>query len=292
MSARIGFIGVGRMGAAMAEQVAKAGLSLGVYDVDAKACQRMAALGATVAGSPKELAAQSDLISIVVLDDAQVRQVMSGADGVLDGARPGAVVAVHSTVHLSTLLEVAERARSREVEIIDAAVSGHVAGANKGELAVMLGGNADTIERFRTVFETYGGLVLRMGPLGSGMKTKLARNAIGYLQLLAAYEGMRLATASGIDLADLTRIVHYSEARSGLLNFYMSRPTVDPLDPARKDHEALLGVARTVVPTADKDLSAALALGDELDVDLPAVRLGRAWLRAVWGLEPPPGNPA
>jgi 3-hydroxyisobutyrate dehydrogenase-like beta-hydroxyacid dehydrogenase len=282
---RVGFVGVGRMGGAMATKVAEAGFPLTVYDVNADATAPLAGLGATVAASPRAVAEQSDLVSIVVLDDEQVREVMVGRNGVLEGGRPHLAVAVHSTIHLSTLLDLAEQTRAAGIEFIDAGVSGYVTGAAKGELAVMLGGDEASIERLRPAFETYGGLVLRMGPLGSGMKAKLARNVIAYLQVTAEYEGMRLAERAGIDLGQLARIVRYSEERSRLVDGYLGRPTVAPLDPGAPEHAMLLGAGHYVTPVMRKDLGAAIELATEMGVDLPVAELARSLAAAVWGIE-------
>ena len=122
-----------------------------------------------MASTPRDVAASSDVVCVVVLDDAQVRDVMLGADGLLAADRKGLVVAIHATVHLDTVLEVAAESKRRGVDVVDAGVSGSVGGAEQGQLAVMAGGDANAFERCRPVFACYGGLVLRMGDLGAGM---------------------------------------------------------------------------------------------------------------------------
>jgi len=169
MSDPIGFVGVGNMGAAMATRVLHQGRAVVVCDSNPAACERMASEGAETADSPAAVAVGCDLISVVVNYDCQVRDTMLGETGLLAGAKEGTIVAIHSTIHLATLEEVVAAAAERSVSVIEGAVTGGPAAALRGELAVMLGGDAKSIERFRPALETYASLVLRMGSLGAGM---------------------------------------------------------------------------------------------------------------------------
>src|SRR5262249_58706041 len=129
---------------------------------------------------------------------ARVGGVTAGPDGVFRGVDPGAVVAVHSTVHPRTVRAAADAA-PRGVAVLDAPISGGVRGARAATLCIMAGGDADAFDRAHPFFASMGDLVLHVGPLGAGLGAKLARNVVGYVTLLAAAEGSVLGVAAGVD---------------------------------------------------------------------------------------------
>ena len=135
MQSKIGFIGLGAMGKAMAANVTKGGFELTVYDLREEPCKALAALGATVAASPREVAKRSDIVEIAVVDDDQAERVVIGADGVVHGALPGLIVAIHSTILPATVRKIAARCRGHGVEVIDVPMSGGQKGAEDGQLA-------------------------------------------------------------------------------------------------------------------------------------------------------------
>ncbi len=199
------------------------------------------------------------MVGIAVLDGPQVEAVTVGADGVLAGVSSGAVVAVHSTVHPQTVATVAARAPGG-VAVLDAPISGGVKGARAGTLCVMVGGPPDAFERARPVLDAVGDLVLRVGSLGAGLAAKLARNLIGYVSMLGAQEGRALADAAGIDPATFAAILDHTGALSPMMRDLLSSPGGDPV------YSANLG---PLIDLAAKDLRVTLALGDDLDVELP-----------------------
>ena len=282
---RLGFVGVGAMGAAMAGRALQDGLEVVVCDLNPSACEALREQGAAVATSPRELAAQVDLAAVVVLDDDQVREVVAGENGLLAAGRDDLDIVIHSTIHLPTLYEVAERAQAAGCTLFDAGVSGHSRGAERGQLAVMVGSDEASLERCRPAFESYGGLVVRVGGLGAGMKAKVARNLIGYVQCSAVYEGLRLAEEAGVDVPALAEIVRHSEAQSQLVDFILSRPSVRPAQPGSESDRQWREVAVSTVPVAHKDLSAALSLARELGIRLPISEESERRVEAVWGLE-------
>ena len=282
---RLGIVGVGDMGGAMAGRALQDGLEVVVCDVNPDACEALRDKGAEIAKSPRELAAKVDMAAVVVLDDTQVREVVAGEEGLLAAGRSDLDIVIHSTIHLPTLYEVAELARAAGCTLFDAGVSGHSRGAERGQLAVMVGSDEASLERCRPAFESYGGLVVRVGELGAGMKAKVARNLIGYVQCSAVYEGLRLAEEAGVDVPALAEIVRHSEAQGQLVNFFLSRPSVRPATPESDSGRDWLQVARATAPVAHKDLSAALALARELGIRLPVSEESERRLEAVWGLE-------
>ena len=130
---RFGFVGLGHIGAPMAARLVASGTPTVVFDVRGEACDRLAAAGAQVAHGAADLAARADLVGVCVRDDADVRAVVLGADGLLSGAAPGTLIAVHSTMLPRTAIELADACRTRGVDLIDAAVTGGRAAAASGE---------------------------------------------------------------------------------------------------------------------------------------------------------------
>ncbi len=273
----VGFIGLGTIGAPMAKHLLDWPAGLHVRDIDPEATRPFAEGGATVAASATEVAQQCGVISLMVLDDAQVRLVVGE---LLDSARPGTVIAIHSTIHAETAVELAAEARGREIEVIDAPVSGGFMGAHEARLAVMIGGSPEAFERVRAPFSRFADLVLSMGPVGNGTKTKLARNLLHFVAFTAAGEAQRLAEASGISLRDLGQVVRHSDAVTGGPGAIILRDTAGPMDRdddwwATLDHVRNLG---------EKDLTFALELGSAQGVDLPLAMLALNRLGAELGL--------
>ncbi|TDC87710.1 NAD(P)-dependent oxidoreductase [Actinomadura sp. 7K507] len=260
----VGFVGLGQMGAPMAQHLAGQGLV--VFDTRPDAVAPLVKAGARAAKSVAEVAAHSDLVSVMVRDDGQVAEV--GAE-ILASARPGTVLAVHSTIRAKTAEELAEKARRYEIEVVDAPVSGGFMGASAGSLAVMVGGTDEAFERCREPFGAWADLVMHMGPVGAGTRTKLARNLLHFVSFTAAAEAQRLAEASGVSLRKLGRVVRHTDAITGGAGSIMLRPTTAPMEP----DDDLYDILRHTRDLGEKDLSLALELAGELGVDTPFAKL-------------------
>lgn len=285
---RVGFIGVGAMGGAMARRALVDGLDVVVFDLNEEVTSALAEKGAEVADSVRALGESVDVACVIVLNDDQVRAVVCGDEGLLAAEKDSLDIIIHSTIHLPTLLEVEEKARVRGFTLFDAGVSGHVTGAERGELAVMVGGDESDIERCKWVLGSYGGLVVRVGPLGSGLKCKIARNLLSFAQCAAIYEGMRLAEEAQVDLSAFARIVRHSEGQSNLLDGFLGAPTTREGDDETPEGKARLALSKIVLETAFKDLSAAIDLGKSMGLRLPVGEAAYAEVPATWGAEPGP----
>jgi 3-hydroxyisobutyrate dehydrogenase len=265
-------IGLGRMGGPMTDHVIAAGFETAVFDVDAGAMAARVDAGAVGAASPAEAAIGATYVGIVVLDDAQAIEVLDGRDGVLRALEPGAIVAVHTTVTLDTVLALAAAGERHGVVVVDAGISGGEAGARAGRLLSLVGGPADAVEAARPVLRAFSKEVVHAGPLGAGMALKLARNAVGYAWMHAVYEAAALAHRAGVDLALLDHAVRetgtFEQAFTPIL---LGGP--EPL--AADAPEELRAGAAHVNRLADKDLDHTLALAERLGVDLPGLRAVR-----------------
>jgi 3-hydroxyisobutyrate dehydrogenase-like beta-hydroxyacid dehydrogenase len=273
----VGLVGLGNIGGAMARRLVGWAGGFAVHDVRPEAMTEFADAGADTAASLEELAARASVISVVVLDDAQVRDVVTR---LLPVVAPGTVIAVHSTVEVETAIALAELAAPRDVHVLDAPVSGGSIGAAEGQLAVMVGGERSAYERAKPVFTCWAGLTVHLGAAGAGTRAKLARNLLTFVGYTAAAEAQRLAEAAGVDLAKLAAVVRHSDGITGGPSAIMVRRTTEPLAPADPlrpifEHSRSLG---------EKDLSLALGLGDSLGVDLPLARFALAGLAEALGV--------
>ncbi|TLG14301.1 NAD(P)-dependent oxidoreductase [Nocardia cyriacigeorgica] len=281
--ARIGFIGLGRMGAPMAQRLLEWPGGLTVCDTRAEAVAPFTEAGAESASSAAELAAKCAVISVVVVDDAQVRQVVGE---LLETAAPGTVVAVHSTISDSTAVELAARCAEHGVELVDAPVSGGAPGANRGALAVMVGGSETAFARVREPFGCFGDLIVHAGPVGAGTRMKLARNLVHFVAFTAATEAQRLAEGAGLDITTLGKVVRHSDAVTGGPGAIMLRERTGPI----AEGDFWLPIMSHVRDLGDKDLSLALDLGKRLGIDLPLAGLAREHLGPGLGVPQTPGR--
>jgi 3-hydroxyisobutyrate dehydrogenase-like beta-hydroxyacid dehydrogenase len=287
--AAVGFIGLGQMGAPMAARLARWPGGLIVHDTRPEAVAPLAAAGAKAAGSVAEVAAGAGIVSVMVRDDDQVREVVRAAAAA--ASRP-VIIAVHATIGPDTAAELAAEVAGSGVagtgvEVVDAPVSGGFMGAQSGRLAVMVGGSRAAYERCREPFGCWADLIVHMGPVGTGTRAKLARNLLHFAAFTAAAEAQRLAEAAGIDLRKLARVVRHSDAVTGGAGAIMLRPTTAPLD----HDDPLREILEHVRALGEKDLSLALELGAGLGVDLPMARLALGGFAAGLGLPDGSGGP-
>ena len=279
---RVAAIGLGRMGGPMVDHVIAAGHDVCVVDVDRAAVAPRVAAGATAADTPAEAARDADAVLVVVLDDQQVFDVLTGPDGALSAAPSGCVVCVHTTAELATIESVAERGATRGVVVLDAGVTGGEPGAQAGTLITMVGGSQAAVDRIRPLLDTFSREVVHAGPLGAGMSLKLARNAAGYVMMAAVHEAMTLAKAAGVDLEVLQHVLTESAvAAQGFAPFQLGGP--DPVDGDAP--EPLRDMLAHTYRLGAKDLSQAQALAARLGVEVPAVEATRSSLRRIMRLE-------
>jgi 3-hydroxyisobutyrate dehydrogenase-like beta-hydroxyacid dehydrogenase len=277
----IGVIGLGTIGHGIATNLHAAGFPLVVCDVRAEATDRHADY-ATVTASPTELARASDVVVVAVVNDEQVHTVLSGPPGALAAGVPGTKFVVVSTITTACVGALGAEAAALGVPIVDCGVSGGPSAAASGNLVCMCGGDPDVIAGLSPVFDAFGSLTVTMGPFGTGLAAKLARNVVQYGGWLAAYEGQLLAEAAGIDLAKLAQVVRASDALSGGASTLMFRATVAPFTEA--DDRGLVGAMQSAAALAHKDLQAALALADEWDVELPLAAMTEAHCDDIFGV--------
>jgi len=272
----LGYIGLGNMGAPMAKRLVEWPGGVTVYDIRTEAMTPLVEAGATLADSVADVAA-ADIISVTVLDDAQVRDVVGELAA---NAKPGTIIAIHSTISDTTAAELAEQLKPQDIHIVDAPVSGGAGAAEKGELATMVGAEREVYEKIKPAFKQWASMVIHAGGPGAGTRMKLARNMLTFTSYAAACEAMKLAEAAGLDLQALGRVVRHTDALTGGPGAIMVRDDMKDLEPEHFLYQPFLHTRGL----GEKDLSLALALGEAVSVDLPLARVAYELLAAGLGI--------
>lgn len=196
---KIGFIGLGIMGKPMSKNLIKAGYELVVLDMNQSAVDEVVAAGATAAATARAVAEQSDIIITMLPNSPQVKTVVLGENGVIEGAKPGAVVVDMSSIAPLVSREVAEKLAAKGVEMLDAPVSGGEPKAIDGTLSVMVGGKKEVFEKCYDVMKAMAGSVVLTGEIGAGNVTKLANQIIVAINIAAMSEALVLASKAGVE---------------------------------------------------------------------------------------------
>lgn len=275
---RAGFIGLGHIGRGMAHGLLAAGFPTTVYDVMPEGPAELAAVGARSASSPAEVAQASDAIGICVRTDDEVLDVIAGDQGLLAGASPGLLIAIHSTVRPSTIKEAARLAAEKGARVVDAPVSRGAPNADGRSIVYMLAGAEADIADARELVKGSAKDIIVAGPLGAAMALKICNNLVTYLEFLAAAEADRLARLTGLAPELLLQVMtangNATPSMQALISGRLSLPGPPPPEMV-KTFEGISAVA-------EKDLDCALEVGRELGVDLPGATLARQAIRHVY----------
>jgi 3-hydroxyisobutyrate dehydrogenase len=210
---RVGLIGLGAMGLPMGRNLLKAGFDLAVWARRPEGAAEILAEGATWAASPGELAERSEAVILMVTNSPDVQELVLER-GLLAGAAPGTVIVDMSTIAPAVSRSLAESCAQRGVDFLDAPVSGGTQGAEAGTLTIMVGGNADALERVRPVLEAVGGKIFQVGPSGSGEVIKLVNNVLVGVIAAATAEALVLGTKAGADVETMAGVVGASTGAS------------------------------------------------------------------------------
>ena len=254
---KIGFIGLGIMGKPMSKNLLKAGYELVVCDVVKAAVDEVVAVGAKAAANPKEVAKQTDIIITMLPNSPQVKDVVLGENGVIEGAKPGSVVIDMSSIAPLVSREVSARLAAKGVEMLDAPVSGGEPKAIDGTLSVMVGGKQAVFDKYFPVMKTMAGSVVLTGSIGAGNVTKLANQIIVALNIAAMSEALVLATKAGVE----PELV-YNAIRGGLAG----STVLDAKAPLVMDRKFNPGFR---INLHTKDLQNVLDTSHEVGVSLP-----------------------
>lgn len=218
MAERVGFIGLGIMGQGMTRNLLRAGFALRVWNRTASKMEPLVQAGAIAAQSPAEVAAHSDVTITCVSDTPDVRTVILGDDGVIEGVNPGALVIDMSTISPAVTREIATRLAEKGAAMLDAPISGGSEGAAKGTLAIMVGGASSDFERALPVLQAMGKTITHVGGHGHGQMVKLVNQILVVGNALAMSEALLFAQAGGLDLQKTLAAVENGAAGSWMLS--------------------------------------------------------------------------
>ena len=261
---RVGFVGLGTMGGAMAANAARAGFEVSAWNRTPGRAPELADLNVQVRDTAAAVAANSDVVITIVSDTPDVEAVLFGPNGVAEGAAPGTLVVDMSTISPSATRDFAARLGAMGIGMLDGPVSGGSEGAKKGTLSIFIGGNAADLERARPVLESLGTTITHVGPIGSGQAVKAVNQVILAGTYLGVAEGIVLAIKAGLDVDQVVGALSGGAAQSWVLTNRSGR---------MKDNDYPLGFK---VSLHRKDLNIALTMARELDASLPVSELCEA----------------
>jgi len=266
---RIGWIGTGVMGRWMCQHVMAKGFSATVYNRSAEKAQPLVDLGATLAKSPKELAAKSDVILAIVGYPKDVREVFLGGEGALAGAAPGAILVDMTTSEPGLALEIHAEAKKKGVHAIDAPVSGGDVGAKNAALSIMIGGEPEVVAAVQPIFEAMGKTIVHQGAPGAGQHTKMVNQILISSTMVAMCEGLLYGYKAGLDIETVLKSVSVGAAGSKSLDIYGARILAWNFEPG------------FYVEHFIKDMGIALAEAEKMNLCLPGLALTKQLYEAV-----------
>ena len=273
---KVGFVGLGTIGKPIAVNILKAGFDLMVFDSRRGAVKALARLGAKAAHSCREVGQHGKVIGVAVVDDGQVEEVVMGKGGVVEGARPGTIIAIHSTISPKTARKLAEQAGKKGVHVIDAPVSGGAKGAREKALCYMVGGDKRLLKKCRGLFSASASHIFHMGGIGMGTAAKLAVQVVVCVHMLAAHEAALLCQESGLPFSTLQELLRVSSGQSFVVDHWLQR--------FKRPSDAR-AVRRRRTEVFYKSLSPALDLARVLGISLPGAALAQRLLPQIMGIE-------
>ena len=269
MAEQIGFIGLGIMGKPMARNLLQAGYELTVYDIVGEAIEELATAGAKAASSSQAAAAATDKVITMLPDSADSERAILGPGGVLEGARPGAIVIDMSSIAPSMSQKIAAECSKKSVEFLDAPVSGGEPGAINAALAIMVGGKQEVFDQCSDLLKVMGSNVVLTGEAGAGNITKLANQIIVAANIEALSEALVLAQKGGVDPERV-----FNAIRGGLAG----SAVMEAKGPMMLDRNFRAGFR---IRLHQKDLRNVLQTAQELNVPLPVTALVQQMLGSL-----------
>ncbi|HCT72976.1 MAG TPA: 3-hydroxyisobutyrate dehydrogenase [Psychrobacter sp.] len=260
----IAFIGLGNMGAPMAENLLKAGYALSVYDLSAEATKRLQQAGASVADSPKEAASNAQVVISMLPAGQHVHSVYLGDNGLLAQLPKGTLVIDSSTIAAADARVVAEAASKFGIDFLDAPVSGGTGGAIAGSLTFIVGGSDDAFAKAEPILAVMGKNIFHAGDHGAGQVAKICNNMLLGILMAGTAEAINLGVKNGLDPKVLSDIMLQSSGRNWTLEVYNPYPQVMENVPSSNGYKG--GFMSKLM---QKDLNLAMQTAKDTDVETP-----------------------
>ena len=277
MVEKVGFIGLGIMGKPMAKNLMEAGYELVLYNRTLEKAEELAEDGAEVAANPREVAENSDIVVTMLPDSPDVRNVVAGEDGVLEGIKEGVLLVDMSTISPVVTEELAAAVKEKGASMLDAPVSGGDVGAIEGTLSIMVGGSEEDFKRAKPLFDVMGNTVTHVGPTGAGQVTKAANQVVVALTIEAVSEALVLGSKGGVAPEKILDVLSGGLAGNKVMEVKREKFLSHEFDPGFRSE------------LHHKDLGIALAAGREYGVVLPVTAIVDQMLLAMkkkgWGGE-------
>jgi 2-hydroxy-3-oxopropionate reductase len=261
---KVGYIGLGLMGKSIARNILKAGFPLVVHNRSRAAVDELVAEGAAAAFSPREVAAQVDVVFTNLPDSPDVEQVVLGENGIIEGAHEGLIYVDNSTIKPAVARQIAERLAEKGVAALDAPVSGGDIGARDGTLTIMVGGEAAALEQVMPVFKAMGKTVTHVGEAGAGQVAKAANQIMVAAQMVAMGELLVFAKKAGVDPRKVVDAIKGGAAQCWTLDVKPPRLFAGNRQPGFKAHMQL------------KDLKIVLETAREYDIPVSGTEANAA----------------
>lgn len=258
---KLGWVGTGVMGSSMASHLLDAGYPMTVFNRTRSKTESLAGKGATVVDDPRSVAANSDVVFVIVGFPRDVREVFLGENGLLAGSKPGTILVDMTTSDPALAVEIYEAGKAKDVSVIDAPVSGGDLGAKNAALSIMIGGDETAVEAVRPCFEAMGKTIVRQGGPGAGQHTKMVNQILIATGMIGVCEALVYGHKAGLELETVMQSVSTGAAGSWSLSNLAPRMMANNFDPG------------FFVEHFVKDMGIALAEAKRMNLSLPGLAL-------------------
>ena len=266
---KVGYIGLGLMGKSIAQNILKAGFPVVVHNRSQAAVDELVSEGAKAASSPKEVAEQVDVVFTNLPDTPDVEKVILGENGIIEGAHDGLIVVDNSTIKPASARMLAEKLKEKGVFALDAPVSGGDIGAKNGTLTIMVGGEAEALEKVTPVFQAMGKTITHVGEAGAGQVAKAANQIMVAAQMVAMGELLVFSKKAGVDPRKVVEAIKAGAAQCWSLDVKPPRLFDGNRSPGFKAYMQL------------KDMKIVLDTADEYDIPITSARENTNFFHAM-----------
>lgn len=278
---RTGVIGLGQIGGGVAMCLARHQRPLAVYDIRPDAADKLEGVP-PVSATPADVARNSDVLMVAVLNGEQAQSILTGPDGVLAGAHPGLTIVMLSTITIDDLKELNALVLEHNVPLLDCGVTAGQLSA-EGKMISMIGGDEKDVERVMPVLQEFNAEVYHMGPSGAGMVTKVVRNMIHFSTWRIGFEGAKVAKAAGVDIEKFAALVHEASMQEGASVSTWMLP--EKLLESARHFTSMEQMCQGTYVYHKKDMEAAKELAEQLGVETPTADSARIHGPEIYGLE-------
>ena len=258
---KVGMVGLGGMGKSIAINIAKAGFEFTVADLREEPLKELKENGASIADSPRDVAAAADIVLASLPSNEASEKVALGPDGVLAGSKRGDIYIELSTIGLEVVRNISDQAAEKGVSLLDAPVSGSMEQRQKGTLSIMVGGDESTLNRAMPVFNAFGDKIFHAGDSGAGATVKLVNNLLCGINMVATMEALVLGVKAGLSVQTMQEVISVSSGSSWIFNHLVDQVMLSPEPPPGQPADMGLH-------TIGKDVKLAVELAQNLSVPM------------------------